>query len=135
MTGRTILVDGNGGYVINQLSHADGIVMAGRAAINYTGMVVVARGKGSWTMTITTIESIANWNLNTHMIDFHSECGDSIVARITPDGQDCGVGMIGKCTDETLGVMAITTIGSGCRMGRHHGRFTRRINTIVIVVA
>ena len=109
--------------------------MAGCAAINYTGMVIAAGGKGTRAMAITAVEDVANRNLNTHMIGFYASGGYSIVARITPSGQDCGISMIGERTDETLGVMAITAIGSGCRVCRYRCRFTRRINTIAIIVA
>jgi len=129
-----ILVDRNGRYVINQLTHTDNAVVAGRAAINNTGMVISASGKGTRAVAITAIEDIPNWYLNTHVIEFHAECGKTM-AGIAPGREDSGVCMIGKCAGKTLGVMAITTIGSGCRVGGHRGRLTRRINTIVIIVA
>jgi len=131
----TILVARNSRYVINQLTHTDNAVVAGRAAINNTGMVISASGKGTWAVAITTIEDIPNWNLNTHVIEFHTECGNIIMAGIASGGQDSGIGMIGERAGETLGVMAITTIGTSCRVGGHRGRLTRRINTIVIIVA
>ena len=45
------------------------------------------------------------------------------------------VRMIDKCAGETIGVMAISTIGGGYLVGGHCGRLGGRINTIVIVVA
>ena len=116
----TILVDGNSRYVINQPTHADITVVAGHATTNNTSMIIAASGKGTRAVAITTIEGIPNWYLNPHVIEFHGECGRTM-AGIAPDREDSGVGMIDKCAFKSLGVMAITTIGSGCRVGEHRG--------------
>jgi hypothetical protein len=108
--------------------------VASRAAIDNTGMIIGASGKGTRAVTTSTIENIPNWNLNTHVIEFHTECGNTM-ARIAPGSQDSRIGMIGKRAGETLGVMAITTIGSGSRVGGYCRRLTRRINAIAIIVA
>ena len=120
--------------MINQFTHADITVVAGRATTNNTSMIIAASGKGAWAVAITAIEDIPDWNLNTHVIEFHTECGNTMTG-IAPGSQDSGIGMIGECAGETLGIMAITTFGTSCRVCGHCGRFTRRINTIAIVVA
>ena len=43
--------------------------------------------------------------------------------------------MIGKGTGKALGIMAITAIRSGYRMGRNRARLAGRVNTVVIVMA
>lgn len=58
VTNSAILVIGIGWYVISRLARSDHAVVAGRAAVNYPGMIIESCRKGSWGVAIFAIVAI-----------------------------------------------------------------------------
>ena len=124
-----ILVIGIGRYVVNELTHSDHIVVARRAAINDTGVIIGTGSKGARGVTNTTI--VNGW----HVVRRFTARVNAM-AGIAPDGQDSGIGVVdGECGGECVCGMAISTIGDGCQVVGHCKRLSGCVNTIVVVVA
>jgi len=114
-------------YVVWQFTHTDYIVVA-RVAASYkrsTGMIKTAGDKGTRAVANTTIFSGPQM-VGRFAAGINTMTGRAIVHEVA---------MIDECTSETINVMARSTIGTGCRVGRHRRCFSGRVNTIAIIVA
>ncbi len=115
----------SGWQVISEFTSTDRIVMARFTVINDTGMIKTASGKGPHAVANTTIFS------GLQVVERFTAGINTMTGRaIVHD-----VAMIDECTSETINVMARSTIGTGCRVGRHRRCFSGRVNTIAIIVA
>ena len=124
MANGAVLVVGTGRYVIRQFTDTNRVVMARVTATSNTGMVIGTSGKGARSVTNTTIL------IGRHVVERFTAGINTMTGRaIVHD-----IGMIDECTSETISVMARSTIGTGCRVGRHRRGFSGRVNTIAIIV-
>ncbi len=113
-------------YVIWQFTQADYVVVARVAASHKrsAGMIKAAGDKGARAVANTTIFS------GLQVVERFAAGINTMTGRaIVHD-----VAMIDECTSETISVMARSTIGTGCRVGRHRRGFSGRVNTIAIIV-
>ena len=122
-----VLVVGTGRYVIRQFTSTNHIVMTGVTATHErrAGMIKGASGKGARGVTNTAIFS------GRHVVErFTAGINTMTGGAIVHD-----IGMVDKCTSETIRVMARSTIVRGSRMSGYRRSLSGRINTIVIIVA
>jgi hypothetical protein len=113
-------------YVIWQFTQADYVVVARVAASHKrsAGMIKAAGDKGARAVANTTIFS------GLQVVERFAAGINTMTGRaIVHD-----VAMIDERTSETISVMARSTIGTGCRVGRHRRGFSGRVNTIAIIV-
>jgi hypothetical protein len=111
--------------VISEFTNTYRIVMTRFTVINDTAMIKAAGGEGAHAVANTTIFA------GRHVVGRFTAGINAMTGRaIVHD-----VAMIDECTSETIRVMARSTIGTGCRVGRYRECFSGRVNTIVIIVA
>ena len=95
-----------GWQVIGELADIDDIVVARRAAIDDTCMIIGATGKGARVVTDTAILD------GRHVVDRFADRRDTM-ARIAPVAHDVRSGVIDERAHKTVDVMAVSAIG-GC---------------------
>ena len=133
MTVRAILVVRRGGYVTKRFSRTDYIVVAisaqsGRVDITRS-MAKDAGSKSTRGMANPAI--LDGWQ----MVARYPTRRDAM-AGITACGQHGRIGMVnGECWNETVGIMATTTIGTGYRVCGNRGRLGGCVNTVGFIVA
>ena len=143
-----ILIIGIGRYVVQQLTRADPAVVTRITVSDDAEMVIGASAEGTETVAFAAILVAGRtrivrigWHVRIERRRKWFACGSNlrwdwiVIAMAGLAVVDDTVMIESECRGEALGVMARSTIGGGCRVGRHRGRLRRCVNTGAVVVA
>ena len=131
-----LLVARGGRYVIQQFTYTNPVVMARRAAASSdTDMIKGASAKCSRSMAGTAIFTGRHVSIE-RRAQGHAARGTRAISNMTGNATiSLDAGMIdAKCWEETLGIMARSTIGCSEGVAGHRGRFGGCVDTGIVVV-
>lgn len=111
--------------VVCELADADDVVMARFTVVDHTEMVITAGRERPRCVTHGAVFS------GRHVVGWHSASGNAMTGGAVVDD----TAVINEGIAETAGVMTEAAIGIGDQVGGYRGSFTRRADTVVVVVA